>query len=368
MSKLEYSKLDNLEFYALIFLCKLTYATRIDKEEWEFIENKGLDWYRLYQLAKSHSVLGAFTEGIRQIEPITLNTALRKKLFEQQKKRLIRNLEGIKLLKEVSENFIQNDIPFLLYKGPLLTHQLYKNIGLRSYADLDVLIRQEDLEKINLLLIKKGFKPKTEGNNFKKIIRQNHELTFINSNQLIHSIDIHWRFIHRFFVSANYQYLHDHDLIKNIDWLNLSLKTFHDDFLPVALIIHHGGSELWLKLKYSLDFALLSHHYSRKINWENVDRICQDLKIQNFLYITFAINQHLFQTTIPKTIETHVKSDRIQEAALKRIKSIKNKDEHLSSERWITRYLYRLNYGSHSLLIKVKASFSYIYSFFKSVF
>ena len=52
-----------------------------------------------------------------------------------------------------------DDIPVIPLKGPLLAKRLYGDLGLRPMADLDFLVRPEDFERVQELVISSGYRP-----------------------------------------------------------------------------------------------------------------------------------------------------------------------------------------------------------------
>lgn len=54
-----------------------------------------------------------------------------------------------------------NNIPFIALKGIYLSEWLYKDIGLRQFSDIDLLVKEEDGERCLELLSTKGYKPRT---------------------------------------------------------------------------------------------------------------------------------------------------------------------------------------------------------------
>lgn len=67
------------------------------------------------------------------------------------------NMRLYRQLKEVFKKFTKEDIPIILLKGAHLAKYIYGDIALRPMADIDRLIKQDDLGKAHRLLIKDGY-------------------------------------------------------------------------------------------------------------------------------------------------------------------------------------------------------------------
>ena len=70
-----------------------------------------------------------------------------------------RNLLLITELCRVLEEFEEHGIAAIPYKGPALALQVYGDLKLRSFVDLDLLVRPGDATRAGALLIARGYRP-----------------------------------------------------------------------------------------------------------------------------------------------------------------------------------------------------------------
>src|SRR4051812_2277039 len=96
--------------------------------------------------------------------------------------------------------FEEHGIPAVPYKGPALAQQVYGDVALRQFSDLDVLIQRKDVAKASALLRSQGFTsqhqltPRQE-NTFLKI---ECEHMFTREAGRV-NVDLHWDFAPRYF-------------------------------------------------------------------------------------------------------------------------------------------------------------------------
>ena len=57
------------------------------------------------------------------------------------------------------EDFENHGITAIPYKGPALALQVYGDLKLRSFVDLDVLVRRSDAARAGTLLAARGYRP-----------------------------------------------------------------------------------------------------------------------------------------------------------------------------------------------------------------
>jgi len=115
-----------------------------------------LDWTRVFELASLHGLvplvathLAPLADGV----PAQWGEQFR----VEQRSVLFRNLNLAGALVQILRFFHSVGIPALTYKGPALAEQLYGNLGLRTFSDVDVLLAHADLPRARDILLREGF-------------------------------------------------------------------------------------------------------------------------------------------------------------------------------------------------------------------
>ena len=94
-------------------------------------------------------------------------------------------------LKHLLRAFQQRGIPVISLKGPWLAERLYRDAALRSYSDLDFLVRRSDWIEAEKLLRDLGFSPSGPTN-----VRHRHwrggGIDIELHIRLEHPVDFHW--------------------------------------------------------------------------------------------------------------------------------------------------------------------------------
>src|SRR5208282_3108781 len=65
-------------------------------------------------------------------------------------------------LARIMQHFERCQVRALPYKGPVLAQELYRDVGLRSFSDLDFLISTADFDPAKRALAEIGYRPATE--------------------------------------------------------------------------------------------------------------------------------------------------------------------------------------------------------------
>ena len=140
----------------------LRLAARVDLDDAgrtrlrELVAN-GLDWARLIEHAKAHGPRPLLFRHLEQ----TLGPALPRQVFSQlwvyQEQLAAKNLRMRDELLAIVGVLESEGIPVLPLKGPMLALQAYRDLALREFGDLDLLVPAEHRARARRLLAERGY-------------------------------------------------------------------------------------------------------------------------------------------------------------------------------------------------------------------
>jgi len=191
MAQLNLSYEDKL----LLYCSRLSISEDI-RHKIEEILNEALDWNYIVECSAKQGISPLFYWNLKKVSngkdvPFEVMKNLEKIYYSNLARNMLLYDELCKILKA----FKRVGIETIVMKGAFLAEEIYKNIGLRTMSDIDLLIKQKDLQKAKKELT--GLKYSTETDIFPtKLHEQQHqmlsgELTFISQGKKI-AIDIHW--------------------------------------------------------------------------------------------------------------------------------------------------------------------------------
>lgn len=118
-----------------------------------------IDWVAFRTLAVRHNVLLLIYEVIKaryaDCVPDSLLAEMKNTFFANS----ARNLYFTAVLHKIINSFDNDGIQCVPLKGPVVSEQLYGDINLRSFSDLDILVPKDVAFKAFNVLISKGFTP-----------------------------------------------------------------------------------------------------------------------------------------------------------------------------------------------------------------
>lgn len=223
---------------------------------------------------------------------------------------LARNMILYDELSRILAAFKKIDIDTIVMKGAFLAEKVYKNIGLRSMSDIDLLIRGKDLQKvidefINLTYFAKTIDPAifhelTTG------LRNHNELQFIHKSKK-NMIEIHWDI-------SNSKDLYNIEIsnfwenAKPIKIANSETLTFASENLLQHLCIHienhlnSSNPRSGKPFRGYCDIATVTRHYKDTINWDYLLQSSRSYGIEKAVFQSLFIAKECFGALVPKDV------------------------------------------------------------------
>ena len=142
------------------------------------------------------------------------------------------------------------------YKGPALAIQVYRDLRLRGFIDLDILIRRNDLDRVRDLIATLGYKPQIEITAAKQraIFRSECDQVFTRRDGKI-ILEVHWAITPPFFSFAlDADKLFERNV--RMDLLGKDVRVLSLEDLLLILCVN-GTKDIWGRLEISCCVAEL---------------------------------------------------------------------------------------------------------------
>jgi hypothetical protein len=124
----------------IILCCARTQVEPEQMERVQVLVQGNIDWKNLILYANSHGVTQLLYQGIRQIDSIDLPEGILDYFQYFCHKNALRNIRLTRELISLTELFSAKDIAVVPFKGPVLSALAYRNLSLRQFGDLDLLV------------------------------------------------------------------------------------------------------------------------------------------------------------------------------------------------------------------------------------
>lgn len=201
--------------------------------------------------------------------------------------------QTIKILKK-------NDIDVIPFKGPILSQIAYGDVISRQYVDLDILVKEKDLDKAYKILENNEYLTDLALNLLlnKIYIKKSSDIQFYNKRSNV-LLEIHWQLFRNEFSEYNFNNLIFNNL-KSIKLNDQEIKVFSTEFNLVYLC-SHATKHTWERIEWIVDIDKLIRN-SKNINWDLVKKISNETNSTKMLELGLFLTNKLFKTNIPNNI------------------------------------------------------------------
>ncbi len=165
-------------------------------------------------------------------------------------------------MEQVSKLFSRNQIRTLFLKGPVLAHELYGDLSLRTSCDLDFLVPINDLEKAEELLVELGY----EKDDYIETVLddwrwRHHHVTYFHSVKGI-KLEIHWRLHPGPGKEQSFQELWERKRKSSMTSFPVYFLGKEDLFL---FLVAHGARHGWSRLRWLVDIQQMM---KQRVDWD----------------------------------------------------------------------------------------------------
>ena len=181
------------EIELLIALCRKPLPApsrnRIDR-----LIDQDIDWALFVSRAIEWQVEPVVFSNLRLSYADAMPADVRGQVAEKEKEARAHALTRTLVLMDLLDIFAREGIRVLVLKGPAVSLQAYGDASLRSFADMDLLVRHVDLPRARDLLLASRYKRDYSPEDERALVRQEHALEFSNSRS---KVELHWSLLSR---------------------------------------------------------------------------------------------------------------------------------------------------------------------------
>ncbi|OAS85157.1 nucleotidyltransferase family protein [Metabacillus litoralis] len=251
-----------------------------------------IDWNLFIEQAKHHRVFPVLQSKLKGISNKLIPSFVFQNLLLDYKINTFNMLKLSAEMERVSKIFIEEEIRLLFLKGPVIAHELYGDISLRTSSDLDFLIPLEDLNKAEVLLQQLGYEKedyiKTVLNDWKW---RHHHVTYFHPQKQM-KLEIHWRLNPGPGFEPNFEELWKRKSKSKLTTYPVFFLGKEDLFL---FLVSHGARHGWSRLRWLLD---IHHMTEQDIDWGKTNKLLKKYHIHNLGAQALVLSTKLLNSKI----------------------------------------------------------------------
>ena len=266
------------------------------------------DWDDVIQQSVRHGVTPLLYQRLKTISPgTTVPASIVQRLREIYLYSAWRNTRLYHGLAKVL-GILQNDgIPVIALKGAHLAELVYGNIALRPMGDVDLLVRETDLSRVEEKLLEIGYGPPERPSIEEQCEKSHHLVGFTKPDAVL--VEIHWIIsppTHPFKIDVDGLWKRARPA--TIAGVNVLVLSPEDLVLHLCLhtSFHHTFR---IGLGPFCDISETIRHYRDEIEWEQIQRRVRQWGAGKFVYLTLYLARELLEASVPDGVLDTLKPD-----------------------------------------------------------
>jgi len=378
----------------LLLCCARTHLEAKTLERLKVLLRQELDWQYLIRTALTHGVMPLLYSSLDKSFPQAVPKSSMDQLRDHYRANVQHSFFMAAELCKLLNLFETHKIKAIPFKGPVLAASVYRDLSLRQFGDLDILVHKQNILSVGELLTSQGYKSGAGESN--DVEHDDHEdVAYLGPNYYVFiqhdrgiRIDLQWRITERYFsFSLDSERLWER--LAPVSIAGKSVLTFAPMDLLLILCVH-GSKHRWKNLKWICDVAELVRVHKEEIDWGKVQQEASRLGIERMLGLGLFLANDFLGTALPEEISKKVQADfRMQSVAYQiRERLFAQSDEPTgdfqrvifylkAKDRWQDRLQFCLRYLSQWLhtvmtpnskdraVLPLPAPFFFLYYFFR---
>lgn len=269
-----------------------------------------IDWNAFLSIADAHSVAARLAQPLRRLRPDVPPSVV-----ERVERRFIQvtseHLSRLSQLTAILARLDAHGVEALTFKGPAMAADLFGHVGLRSSADIDLLVRPGSAATVRHLLLTDGYTvpPRRRhrcGSLLHGLYRgAGRDDTYLPPKPAMAAVDVHVAFAFwmqgvRLDLDGVFQ------RAVTVDVAGRRFPTPHPDDLVLILAIH-GMMHGWSSLRAVSDVDAVA---ARVDDWAAVLHRADRARMRRILLVALLLARGILGTTLPPPILAHAERDR----------------------------------------------------------
>ena len=263
-----------------------------------------LKWASLIAFAEDHSVLGLTTARLANYDENAVSPENRESLRAWRRAYTLFTMNLTAEMFRLFDGFAASGVEALVIKGPVLSARCYGDPGLRQYGDLDLIVRDKDIQRSTELMISLGYEPSVplRAIRAKKIPG---EYVFRQSSTKL-LVEFHTELTFRYHPrTLPLENLFQRQTRVNIDSHKVPALSPEDELILICI---HGAKHFWQQLSYIADVAAFVTR--QELDWGRVMAAAAEVGGERMLYVGLRLAADLLGAPLPESVGAALRSDR----------------------------------------------------------
>ncbi|HEV8074199.1 MAG TPA: nucleotidyltransferase family protein [Candidatus Acidoferrum sp.] len=275
-----------------------------------------LDWNLALELAEEHSVLGVVATRLEKSDRLGMPAEAWELLQARMRTHHLFTLSMTAELFRILDAFGQAGIETILVKGPVVSFLAYGDPAVRSYVDLDLLMRDPAILPASRIMTTLGFEADVlESAILSGKIPGEYLFKRAGAQQIV---ELHTEKTFRYYPRP----MRIDDLFARrrhvpLEGREIPALCLEDEFVLNCI---HGAKHFWERLMWPADIAAIVARHP-EIAWERVKQAARDVGAERMVHVGLLLAESLLGVPVPTAMAAAAKSDRAAHDLVRQVES-----------------------------------------------
>ncbi len=268
----------------------------------EYPLNNPKNFETVQELARRHGILPQLYHYSTDTE-IDLSDDIISSLKNKYLKMVSADLMLAAHLLKVTRALEEKGFRYIAIKGPALAQEIYGDITLRQYSDIDLLVDQDKMKEISRIIISLGYQAILPLSLLerRKFFELDNDFSFLHSSTGAR-LELHWKLFperHKMPLSFSELYHNSGRLV--LQNREITILSPEDNLLYLSL---HGAKHIFERLEWVHDLDRLIRHYTT-LDPAKAYQNAVDIEVEESFLLGIFLSQRLFDTPLPKELQNY---------------------------------------------------------------
>jgi hypothetical protein len=259
-------------------------------------------WARLCRLTDYHGAIPLLYRMAEKIED-SIDTESFQMLKNEYHEIASLNLTLSAHLLMFTQRLKERGLHYIAIKGPTLSQELYGDITMRQFSDIDLFVAQEDMRVISDIALSLGYEPMLPLTLLerKKFFELDNDFSFRHRVSDL-KMELHWKlFPDRHRMPLSFPLLYRNSRVLLLQKREVTVLSPEDNLLYLSL---HGAKHIFERLIWICDIDRLIRHCP-DMELMDVYRRAVDIQVEEPFLLGIFLSHKLFDTPLPDTMEQY---------------------------------------------------------------
>jgi Uncharacterised nucleotidyltransferase len=282
----------------LIQICAFTCTAQVDPRTDELLSGQ-LDWPYIVRTSAHNGIIPMLSRWIGLTSPKLVPPAIKRKITLAAEANALRNAHLSSELVRIIGSFSKKGIGAIAIKGPVLAALAYGDVSIRTFVDLDLLVKSSDLAGAVRILVSDGYAATTTDDRPAEPEIFSAFPTSFEAKRGADYVDVHWQV-----GPTRIRFFPDEDsLWARSVWIDFR-GTPVRSFSPADQLIYlcaHAAKHGWTELSMVCDLAGLIER-NGAMDWDWIATEARRLHGLRMTLLGLHLARRLMQVEIPEPI------------------------------------------------------------------